>query len=439
MPMEERKVFWRLAGPAAAEGLLLMMLSAVDLLMVSSLGTTAVAAVSIFSQPRMVILCFSRAFAVAVTAYVARRSGESKGESFSRFTKQTLTIALVGGGILLFCTILLSKSILLFAGADLTYLDSAMAYARPAFFALFFSAPAIALHGVLAGLGDTKSVLKANVLGNIINVLCNAVFIYGIGPAPRLGVFGAGLGTLFGAVAALGYTLLILLPQKHPASLLKKSRWKPDRRYLSQIMPLYGGVFTEQAVERFGMFAYTRIVAGLGASSLGIHNICMGMCDIYYSFSQGMGKAGLIQCGNDIGATGGKKLKKICHVVKWESLLTASIACVLCIVLRVPVLSMYALEGQELLLASGIMLFVAFVSFPESFSLTHAGILRGMGHTGYVAIYSLVSIAILRPLITYLLVVVLDMQLYGAWTALLLDQSFRALFAVIGVCHMRKK
>ena len=434
--MEERKVFWRLAWPAAAEGLLLMMLSAVDLLMVSSLGTTAVAAVSIFSQPRMVILCFSRAFAVAVTAYVARRSGESKGESLSRFTKQTLTIALLGGGILLLCTILLLEPILLFAGADRTYLNSAMAYARPAFFGLFFTAPAIALHGVLAGLGDTKSVLKANVLGNVINVLCNAVFIYGIGPAPRLGVFGAGLGTLFGAVAALGYTLLILLPQKHPASLLKKSRWKPDRRYLSQIMPLYGGVFTEQAVERFGMFAYTRIVAGLGASSLGIHNICMGMCDIYYSFSQGMGKAGLIQCGNDIGATGGKKL---CHVVKWESLLTASIACVLCIVLRVPVLSMYALEGQELLLASGIMLFVAFVSFPESFSLTHAGILRGMGHTGYVAIYSLVSIAILRPLITYLLVVVLDMQLYGAWTALLLDQSFRALFAVIGVCHMRKK
>ena len=131
--MEERKVFWRLAGPAAAEGLLLMMLSAVDLLMVSSLGTTAVAAVSIFSQPRMVILCFSRAFAVAVTAYVARRSGESKGESLSRFTKQTLTIALLGGGILLLCTILLLEPILLFAGADRTYLNSAMAYARTAF------------------------------------------------------------------------------------------------------------------------------------------------------------------------------------------------------------------------------------------------------------------------------------------------------------------
>ena len=46
--MAIRKEFWRLAWPAAAEGLLLMLLTAADLLMVSALGNTAVAAVSIF-------------------------------------------------------------------------------------------------------------------------------------------------------------------------------------------------------------------------------------------------------------------------------------------------------------------------------------------------------------------------------------------------------
>ncbi len=49
--MAIRKEFWRLAWPAAAEGLLLMLLTAADLLMVSSLGNTAVAAVSIFPNP----------------------------------------------------------------------------------------------------------------------------------------------------------------------------------------------------------------------------------------------------------------------------------------------------------------------------------------------------------------------------------------------------
>lgn len=76
--MAVHNTFWQVAWPAAAEGLLLMLLSATDLLMVSSLGTTAVAAVSIFSQPRMVILCVTRSFSVALSAYVARRWGSSR-------------------------------------------------------------------------------------------------------------------------------------------------------------------------------------------------------------------------------------------------------------------------------------------------------------------------------------------------------------------------
>ena len=82
--MAIRKEFWRLAWPAAAEGLLLMLLTAADLLMVSSLGNTAVAAVSIFSQPRMVILCVTRSYSVALSAYVARRRGEDPDESPDR-------------------------------------------------------------------------------------------------------------------------------------------------------------------------------------------------------------------------------------------------------------------------------------------------------------------------------------------------------------------
>lgn len=49
--MAIRKEFWRLAWPAAAEGLLLMLLTAADLLMVSSLGNTAVARSVFFPNP----------------------------------------------------------------------------------------------------------------------------------------------------------------------------------------------------------------------------------------------------------------------------------------------------------------------------------------------------------------------------------------------------
>lgn len=161
------------------------------------------------------------------------------------------------------------------------------------------------------------------------------------------------------------------------------------------------------------------MVAELGASSLGVHNICMGICDIYYSFSQGMGKASLIQAGNDYGATRRKHLRNIQRISRGESIWTASAACMVLICLRNVILKLYHLEGTELVLGLDIMILVALVSFPEAQAMTNAGILRGIGRTRYVAKYSLISIAILRPIVTYLLTYPFGMKLYGAWIALL--------------------
>ena len=87
----------------------------------------------------------------------------------------------------------------------------ALEYAFPALISSALSGPAIVLHGILTGVGDTRNVLAANVLGNGVNVVCNALLIYGLGSFPRLGIFGAGLGTAIGAGVTLTYTLALFL------------------------------------------------------------------------------------------------------------------------------------------------------------------------------------------------------------------------------------
>ena len=207
--MAIRKEFWRLAWPAAAEGLLLMLLTAADLLMVSALGNTAVAAVSIFSQPRMVILCVTRSYSVALSAYVARRRGKHPDESLTSCSRASLMLGCGLSMLLLVGTWIGAGPLLRLAGAQDDYINLGLQYAFPTLVSLALSGPAIVLHGILAGLGDTKSVLVSNVLGNGVNVVFNALLIYGLGPFPQLGVFGAGLGTAIGAGATLVYTLAL--------------------------------------------------------------------------------------------------------------------------------------------------------------------------------------------------------------------------------------
>lgn len=217
--MDTHKSFWNLAWPAAAEGLLLMLLTAADLLMVSALGTTAVAAVGIFSQPRMAILCFTRSYSVALSAYVARLRGLQANDSLTSCTRSSLIVGIFISSSILILTWIFVFPLLRLAGAQNDYLPMALLYARPALLSLAFSGPAIVLHGILIGLGDTRSVLIANVIGNGVNVALNVLLIHGIGPFPALGVLGAGISTAIGTGVTLIFTLAIFFakgPQRFP-------------------------------------------------------------------------------------------------------------------------------------------------------------------------------------------------------------------------------
>lgn len=430
--MAIRKEFWRLAWPAAAEGLLLMLLTAADLLMVSALGNTAVAAVSIFSQPRMVILCVTRSYSVALSAYVARRRGKHPDESLTSCSRASLMLGCGLSMLLLVGTWIGAGPLLRLAGAQDDYINLGLQYAFPTLVSLALSGPAIVLHGILAGLGDTKSVLVSNVLGNGVNVVFNALLIYGLGPFPQLGVFGAGLGTAIGAGATLVYTLALFLRRRHPATLRGRGAWLPEREYLCSLAPLATGTFLEQAAERFGMFTFSRLVADLGTAALSVHNICGSLCDIYYSFSQGLGKASLVQAGQALGSGRTCNLKRIGAVSRWAALWTGGAATLLYLLLRSPLLQFYHLEGNDLALGCEIMIFVAAVNIPEAWAMVHAGLLRGLGHTSFVALYSLISIAVVRPILTFFLVYELGLGLYGAWIALTLDQTTRAVCSMLG-------
>lgn len=264
-------------------------------------------------------------------------------------------------------------------------------------------------------------------------MVCNALLIYGLGPFPRLGVFGAGLGTAIGAGVTLTYTLTLFLRRGCPASLRGAGRWLPERSYLRALGPLTAGTFLEQAAERAGMFTFSRLVAELGTTALSIHNICGSLCDIYYSFSQGLGKASLVQAGQALGSGRAGNLRQITTASRLAALWTGGGAMLLYLLLRVPLLRLYHLDGSDLALGCEIMIFVAAVNIPEAWAMIHAGLLRGLGRTGFVAVYSLISIAVVRPILTVLLVYTFGLGLHGAWIALTVDQTTRAVCSMLGV------
>lgn len=86
----------RMAWPAVCESFFVALAGMVDSLMVSSIGSYAVAAVGLTTQPKFMGLSLFFAMNVAVSALVARRRGEGNKEEANRILLVALLFAAAG-------------------------------------------------------------------------------------------------------------------------------------------------------------------------------------------------------------------------------------------------------------------------------------------------------------------------------------------------------
>lgn len=416
------------AWPATMQGLLLQLMTAINLAMVGALGADALAAVGIMSQPLMVMLVFVRSAAIAITAIVARRKGEDNYEAMNSVLKQGIVLTVLFYVPLLMLSFYFLADILIFAGAQSSYLEEAVSYGKFIVMGLFFSALSVIVGAALIGVGNTRVIFTSNAIGNIINVVLNFVLIYGWGPMPALGVVGSGIATMI----SYGLICLLLLHAIHRQDQhlsWSKGSWRFNKDILRSIYYIGGNSLGEQAFERFGMFAYTKMVASLGVVALATHHICMNLIDIFYYFAMGLSYSGASYTGQSLGKKRPDLAVAYGKIGIRIALCISMVGLVTYFGLRHIVFDFFTQDSAVWQLGSEIMILMAVASFPQAFQLVYSGVLKGAGDNFYVMKYSLFVIAIFRPIITYLLCFTAGLGLYGAWVALLIDQSLRMIFA----------
>ncbi|MBQ9572876.1 MAG: MATE family efflux transporter [Acidaminococcaceae bacterium] len=415
--------YMHIAMPAAVECVFMNVLASADLIMVGSLGAVSIAAVSIFLQPRMVLLCFARSIGSAVTLLTARKAGAKDVRGVSELLRKTLFLGFIFMGLLHILFYAFLQKILLLMGAGSDYLPQALQYAGIATVSVFITSMTAILQAVQLGFGETTPIMRTNVTGNTINVIINALLIFGLGPFPRLGIVGAAVGTVVGTLFTLCATIYVMHVNRYFS---QGGSFIPDKAYFKEFLPVFGSIFSEQGCERVGMVLFARMAAGLGTVPFAVHSICMSICDYYYDFVTGMGKASMVLAGQSCGAQNEKEWQIYRRVgLKW-SMIFSSVSFLIIVLFQKQIFSVYSDDPAALAMSGVVMFLVALVGYPEAHALVSAGILRGSGKTASVAAYSFMSVTVIRPLMTAFFLYVMNLGLLGTWLALVLDQCIRA-------------
>lgn len=415
----------KIAWPSAMEAILISLIGAVDMMMVGGLGTNAIAAVGITTQPKFLIMAFVFALNTGVTVIVSRRKGANNQEGARKALRNALVLSV---GISLISTIVgivFSREILMFAGANLDYINDAMAYFNIVLFGNFFYLISLTMTAAQRGVGNTKISLITNVSANVVNIIFNYLLINGIWIFPRWGVAGAAVATAMGNIVSLILAMYNLNKKDNFLHVDFKQDWSFDKETLVSIWKISSSSLIEQVFIRIGFMMYAKAVAGLGTLQFATHYIVMQVMSITFSTGDGLSIATSSLVGQSLGAKRtdlayihGKVSQRIGMVISFS-------LAVLIILNRNLIISLFSSDPDIIKLGANILIILCFIIQFQIAQVITVGSLRGAGDVKFVAMLSLVSVTILRPLLTFFLAYTLNFGLYGAWFSVVFDQMIR--------------
>lgn len=425
------KITVNMAWPAIVESFFVAFAGLVDSLMVSSLGSDAVAAVGLTTQPKFIGLSLFFAINVAISALVARRRGEKKQHDANRLLLTALVFIVVAAIALGALFVVLASPIIRLCGSTPETHDYAVTYFRIIMGGMIFNCIQMGINSAQRGAGNTKITMRTNVTSNAINIVFNYLLIGGHFGFPALGIAGAALATVLGTVVSCIMSIVsIFRPDGFiSAQYIVRSKVKPAFSSFVNLVKVGYSVFFEQLLMRIGFMMTAIMAANQGNDAMAAHQVGMNIMGLSFSFGDGLQSTAVALIGRSLGEKNEELAKEYGRTCK---MLGFSIAAVLTLVYFFGARGLYSLffkEAHIVDIGVQIMHVIIFVVVFQICQVIYMGCLRGAGDTAYTAMASTISVTIVRTVVSYLFGYPLGLGIVGIWLGVLGDQISRYLFA----------
>ncbi|HVS63456.1 MAG TPA: MATE family efflux transporter [Thermoanaerobaculia bacterium] len=286
----DRRSILGLAWPVILTNLLTTAVSWVDLLMVSRLGTEAVAAVGLAGFMQTLAWAVLMSLQMGTAILVAQAWGRGDRERADHVTTQALVSA---SGLALAISVvvcwpgnpLLDWSFLAF-DAEPSVAAIGADYLRVVLAALTAMIVSLVGQAALRSIGDTRTPLWLTGAANLLNIVFNSLLIFGLLGFPALGAVGAAWGTLI-ARSCEGLAYVAILAGRRRGVGLRWSSVRPQRATLGELLRLGLPSSGEQLVMNTGFLLYNRVIAAYGTEALAAYQV--GVILLQASFMPGFG------------------------------------------------------------------------------------------------------------------------------------------------------
>lgn len=424
-----KKDLRKLIIPLIIEQLLAVTVGLADSLMVSRVGEAAISAVSLVDSINILLINIFAALATGGAVVAGQYLGSKKPKEACKAAEQ-LVIFNVMAGIAIMVIMYLGTDFILtrvFGNID----ADVMNYSRRYINIVMAAVPFIAIYNsgaaILRTMGDSGLSLKISTVMNCLNIVGNAILVYGF----RLGIEGVAIPTLVSRAVAAVCVIVILRNQNLVLHISRPFKFSLDITMIKKILHIGIPSGVENSMFQLGKILLLSFISGFGTVQITANAVSNTIAAFAILPGAATGLAMVTVISRCVGAGDyeqvkyyTKKLMKSAYI--WMAVVNILIIALLPLIMRVYGLSdETSAETVRILVLHGIC---AIFIWPLSFTLPN--VLRAANDVKFTMVVGVCSMWFCRIMCGVVLGKYLGLMTLGVWIAMIIDWVVRSAFFV---------
>ena len=411
--------------PVVLEQLLNSIMGTADTMMVSNVGSAAISAVSLVDSINILVIQAFSALAAGGAIVCAQYIGQQNKERANESARQVLFIITLISIIVSAICLGFKKPLLrlIFGSVEADVMRASEIY----FFYTALSFPFIALYDAAASIfraqDNTKGPMAISMISNIMNIVGNAIMIWGF----HMGEAGAAIATLISRIFCALVVLIQLRRDRQPIVVRDYLKIRPDWPMIGRILGIGIPSGVENSMFQLGKLAIQSTVSTLGTVAIAAQAMTNILENLNGIAGIGVGVGLMTIVGQCMGAN--RKDEAVYYIKKLSVIaeVTIIVSCLLVFILTRPVTMLGGMEKTSADMCWHMVMWITIVKpimWVSAFVPAYG--LRAAGDVKFSMISSCAVMWLCRFCLSVLLIRGLGFGPMGVWIGMFADWTVRA-------------
>lgn len=373
-----------MSWPAMISMTIQALYNVVDSLFIAQTGEAGLTAITLIFPVQMLMVALGVGTGIGINSLISRCLGAKRDAQANRAASVGFKLSFFNWAVFAVFGFLFASVFMKGFTANQSIIHDGTVYMRIVCVGSIFMMIQTSSEKILQSTGNMIIPMMTNMIGAVTNIVLDPILIFGIGPAPRLGMSGAAIATVIGQALAMTVVVRILFRHNHDVKI--NLRTPMDRHTLKDIYAVGGPSIVMQTIVSILNLGMNSILAGFSDTAVAIMGVYSRMQSFIFMPVFGINQGATPIFGYNYGA---RKRKRLMRALLLGVLMAAVImGAGLILFQTIPQVFLSWFNASARLMKMGIPAFriISLCFLPAAFGVLCSGFFSATGH-GFISLF----------------------------------------------------